>query len=193
MSDEEKNLVHPYYNHNYARYDLEIDEIIAGLKKAGYSLDGSGGGPGTGSTPGNNNNQNDSTDSSSKDPITGMDPAYRLEVLSTRSTRCNSTSFNTILYPVLYKNNEDITDTIPATNFKWQRISGNSEVAKLEDAEWNLRYAAGSKECYITKEDIKRNSMFVCKYVEFEDEDEEYVNAAYQAYIKNAKLNGGDK
>lgn len=193
MSDEEKNLVHPYYNHNYARYDLEIDEIIAGLKRAGYSLDGSGGGPGTGSTPDNNNNQNTGTDSSSKDPITGMDPAYRLEVLSTRSTRCNSTSFNTILYPVLYKNNEDITDTIPATNFKWQRISGNSEVAKLEDAEWNLRYAAGSKECYITKEDIKRNSMFVCKYVEFEDEDEAYVNAAYQAYIKNAKLNGGDK
>lgn len=193
MSDEEKNLVHPYYNHNYARYDLEIDEIIAGLKRAGYSLDGSGGGPGTGNTPGDNNNQNTGTDSSSKDPITGMDPAYRLEVLSTRSTRCNSTSFNTILYPVLYKNNEDITDTIPATNFKWQRISGNSEVAKLEDAEWNLRYAAGSKECYITKEDIKRNSMFVCKYVEFEDEDEAYVNAAYQAYIKNAKLNGGDK
>jgi hypothetical protein len=193
MSDEEKNLVHPYYNHNYARYDLEIDEIIAGLKRAGYSLDGSGGEPGTGNTPENNNNQNTGTDSSSKDPITGMDPAYRLEVLSTRSTRCNSTSFNTILYPVLYKNNEDITDTIPATNFKWQRISGNSEVAKLEDAEWNLRYAAGSKECYITKEDIKRNSMFVCKYVEFEDEDEAYVNAAYQAYIKNAKLNGGDK
>lgn len=193
MSDEEKNLVHPYYNHNYARYDLEIDEIIAGLKRAGYSLDGSGGGPGTGNTPENNNNQNTSTDSSNKDPITGMDPAYRLEVLSTRSTRCNSTGFNTILYPVLYKNNEDITDTIPATNFKWQRISGNSEVAKLEDAEWNLRYAAGAKECYITKEDIKRNSMFVCKYVEFEDEDEAYVNAAYQAYIKNAKLNGGDK
>ena len=193
MSNDGKNLVHPYYNHNYARYDLEIDEIIAGLKKAGYSLDGSGGGPSTGSTPDNNNNQNTGTDSSSKDPITGMDPAYRLEVLSTRSTRCNSTGFNTILYPVLYKNNEDITDTIPATNFKWQRISGNSEVAKLEDAEWNLRYAAGSKECYITKEDIKRNSMFVCKYVEFEDEDEEYVNAAYQAYIKNAKLNGGDK
>ena len=193
MSDEEKNLVHPYYNHNYARYDLEIDEIIAGLKRAGYSLDGSGGGPGTGNTPGNNNDQNTSTDSSSKDPITGMDPAYRLEVLSTRSTRCNSTSFSTILYPVLYKNNEDITETVPASNFKWQRISGNSEVARLEDAEWNLRWAAGAKECYITKEDIKRNCMFVCKYVEFEDEDEAYVNAAYQAYIENAKLNGGDK
>ena len=195
MSNDGKNLVHPYYNHNYARYDLEIDDIIAGLKRAGYSLDGTGSNPG--SSPGSNPDDNDSEDNKNetdnRDPITGMDPAYRLEVLSTRSTRCNSTSFNTILYPVLYKNNEDITDTVPASNFKWQRISGNSEVAKLEDAEWNLRWAAGAKECYITKEDIKRNCMFVCKYVEFEDEDEAYVNAAYQAYIENAKLNGGDK
>ena len=190
MADEkEKNLVHPYYNHNYARYDLEIDDIVAGLRKAGYVLGGGGNdnaggiGPG-GSSPGEG-------DEEVTDPITGMDPSYRLEVLSTRSTRCNSTSFNTILYPRLYKDNEDITDTIPATNFKWQRISGNSDVAKLEDAEWNLRYAAGSKECYITKEDIKRNCMFICKYVEYEDAEEAYVKAAYEAYIRNAKLNGG--
>ena len=87
----------------------------------------------------------------------------------------------------------DITDNTPASNFKWQRVSGNSEAARLEDAEWNLRYAGGSKECYITKEDIKRNSTFVCKYVEFEDEDEAYVNMAYQSYIDNVNLNGGDK
>ena len=194
MSNDGKNLVHPYYNHNYARYDLEIDDIIAGLKRAGYSLSGPGGGPGD---PGSGSNPDDSEDDKftedNKDPITGMDPAYRLEVLSTRSTRCNSTSFSTILYPVLYKHNEDITDTVPASNFKWRRISGTSEAARLEDAEWNLRWAAGAKECYITKEDVKRNCMFVCQYVEFEDEDEAYVNAAYQAYVENAKLNGGDK
>ena len=194
MADEkEKNLVHPYYNHNYARYDLEIDDIIAGLKKAGYTLGGGYGYDGSGdpSDPGNGGLKPGESEEDVRDPITGMDPSYRLEVLSTRSTRCNSTSFNTILYPRLYKNNEDITDTIPATNFKWQRISGNNDVAKLEDAEWNLRYAAGSKECYITKEDIKRNCMFICKYVEYEDEDEAYVKAAYEAYIRNAKLNGG--
>jgi hypothetical protein len=33
--------------------------------------------------------------------------------------------------------------------------------------------------------------MFICKYVEYEDEDEAYVKAAYEAYIRNAKLNGG--
>lgn len=167
------NLIHPYYNHGYARYDIDINDVIAGLKEAGYILDGSDG---------------DNTGGKLDD----LDSTLRLEILSTRGTRCNSTSFNTVLYPRLYKNNVDITDTIPATNFKWQRVSGNSEASRLEDAEWNLRYAAGSKECYITKEDIKRNSTFTCKYVEFEDQDVAYVNAAYKAYINNANLNGGD-
>ena len=170
MSD---NLIHPYYNHGYARYDIDINDVIAGLKEAGYILDGS---------------DSDNTGGELDD----LDSTLRLEILSTRGTRCNSTSFNTVLYPRLYKNNVDITDTIPATNFKWQRVSGNSEASRLEDAEWNLRYAAGSKECYITKEDIKRNSTFTCKYVEFEDQDVAYVNAAYKAYINNANLNGGD-
>ena len=135
-------------------------DIILKLKEAGYLLDGT---------------------EDSDDDFDTLDPSLRLEVLSTRGTRCNTTGFNTILYPRLYKNNIDITDNVAPSNFKWQRISGNSEAARLEDAEWNLRYAAGSKECYITKEDIKRNSTFVCKYVEFEDEDEAYVNMAYQS------------
>ena len=173
MADKD-NLVHPYYNHAYSRYDLDINDIILGLKKAGYILD-------------------DDDYEEGEDFIDELDPTLRLEVLSTRGTRCNSTSFNTILYPRLYRNNEDITDSIPASNFKWTRVSGNSEAARLEDAEWNLRYAAGSKECYITKDDIKRNSTFTCKYVEYVDQDIAYVNAAYKAYIKNVNKNGGDK
>ena len=93
----------------------------------------------------------------------------------------------------MYKNNIDITDSVAPSNFKWQRISGNSEAARLEDAEWNLRYAAGSKECYITKEDIKRNSTFICLYIEYDYQDISYVNSAYKAYIENSNINGGDK
>ena len=93
----------------------------------------------------------------------------------------------------MYKNDVDITDTVPASNFKWQRVSGNSEAARLEDAEWNFRSASGSKECYVTKDDIKRNSTFVCLYVEYDYQDVAYVNTAYNAYIKNANINGGDK
>ena len=170
MSD--KKIIHPYYDHAYGRYDLNIDDIILRLKEAGYLLD-------------------DTEDSD--DDFDTLDPSLRLEVLSTRGTRCNTTGFNTILYPRLYKNNIDITDSVASSNFKWQRISGNSEVARLEDAEWNLRYAAGSKECYITKEDIKRNSTFICLYIEYDYQDINYVNSAYKAYIENSNINGGDK
>ena len=166
------NLIHPYYNHGYARYDIDINDVIAGLKKAGYILDDS--------------------DNDTDNNFDNLDSSLRLEVLSTRGTRCNSTGFNTILYPRLYKNNIDITDEVPVSNFKWRRVSGNSEVARLEDAEWNLRYANGSKECYVTKDDIKRNSTFTCLYVEYEYQDVAYVNTAYKAYINNANLNGGD-
>lgn len=169
MADKD-NIVHPYYNHNYARYDLNIDDVIAGLKRAGYMLD------------------DDETGDEEFEDV--MDPSLRLEVLSTRGTVCNNTGFNTVLYPRLYKNNIDVTDSIPPVHFKWQRISGSGEEAQKADAEWNLRYAAGSKECYLTRQDIRQNSTFVCKYVEFEDQDVAYVNAAYRAYIKNKS--GGD-
>ena len=43
---------------------------------------------------------------------TGGEQSADSEVLSTRGTRCNTTAFNTILYPRLYKNNIDITDSI---------------------------------------------------------------------------------
>lgn len=172
MSDKD-NLVHPYYNHAYGRYDLSMDDIISGLKKAGYILD-----------------EDIEYDADEEEQL---DATLRLEILSTRGTRCNTTNFNTVLYPRLYRNNVDVTDKIPASCFKWTRVSGNSEAARREDAEWNLRYAAGSKECYITKDDVKRNSTFTCKYVEFEDQDIAYVNAAYKSYIKNVNKNGGDK
>lgn len=175
---DKKNTVHPYYNHAYNRYDLDIEDIIAGLKEAGYDIGGEGGG----------GNSGDSGDL----PEEELDPSYQIVMFNTNGTKCNTTSFNTVLYVRLYKNGIDITDSTPATNFKWIRISGNSEIAKREDAEWNLRFASGSKECPITREDVKRNSTFTCKYVEFEDQDVAYVKAAYNAYVKNANLNGGD-
>ena len=84
MSD--KKTIHPYYDHAYGRYDLNIDDIILKLKEAGYLLD-------------------DTEDSD--DDFDTLDPSLRLEVLSTRGTRCNTTGFNTILYTRLYKNNID--------------------------------------------------------------------------------------
>lgn len=177
------NLVHPYYNHAYNRYDLSIDDIIKGLQEAGYSLDGS-----------SNNGSSDTSSEPDETPNddNNLDPSYQIVILSTNGTRCNTTSFYTVLYVKLYKDGKDITDTVPATNFKWQRISGDSPVSKLEDAEWNLRWASGSKECLIFKEDIRKRSVFTCQYIEYEDKDVQYVKSAYDTYIKNINSNGGD-
>ena len=172
MTDD-KNLIHPYYNHAYSRYDIDIDDVITGLKKAGYMLD--------------------DDDYEGEDYVDDLDPTLRLEILSTKGTRCTHTGFNTVLYPILFKNNEDITDSVPASNFKWVRISGDDEASRLSDSEWNLRHAAGSKECYITKDDIRNNTTFICKYVELVDQDIAYGNAAYKTYIQNVNKNGGDK
>ena len=72
------NLVHPYYNHAYARYDLDIEDIIIGLKKAGYILD-----------------DDDDSNLDIGEDFDDLDGSLRLEILSTRGTRCNTTSFNT--------------------------------------------------------------------------------------------------
>ena len=63
MSDK---LIHPYYNHAYARYDLSIDDVIAGLKDAGYTLDSTG--------------SNGNGGSGSDDIEDTIDPTLRLEV-----------------------------------------------------------------------------------------------------------------
>ena len=55
-----------------------------------------------------------------------------------------------ILEPRVYKNGEDITDTIDMKYFKWVRSSTDSK----GDAEWNLRHATGIKNLYITHEDV---------------------------------------
>lgn len=157
-------LIHPYYNDGYERYDLSINEVINGLKEAGYDLDNEGSG-------------NWWEDDNLSNILN-----YRLEILTSNGTIVSNENYSTKLSVKLYINNKDVTDTIPAINFKWSRISGNSESNKLEDAEWNLRFANGAKEILITKEDINRRALFQCQFVKYNDEVE-WVQNAYTSYI----------
>lgn len=157
-------LIHPYYNDGYERYDLSINEVISGLKEAGYDLD-------------NNGNGNWWEDDNLSNILN-----YRLEILTSNGTIVNNENYSTKLSVKLYINNKDVTDTIPSINFKWSRISGNSESNKLEDAEWNLRFANGAKEVLVTKEDVNRRALFQCQFVKYNDEIE-WVQNAYASYI----------
>ena len=157
-------IVSPYYNDGYGRYDLSLEEVARGLQAMGYDLTG---GSGSDSRP------DDSTSDTSN---------YKLEMLSTNGTQATSDDFYTILYVKLYKDNKDVTDITSESNFKWTRVSGNSETDKLKDAAWNLRYAAGAKEIFVTREDVNRRALFQCQYVQYEDEVT-WVKNAYSTYV----------
>lgn len=163
------NLVHPYYNNGYARYDLSIEDIIAGLKKAGYNLDGNS--PGTGGNTGGTGDKEEN------------DNTYKLQIFFTNGNEKTNENFSTTMYVRLFINNEDVTDSTPPELFKWTRISGNDEVAQAEDAEWNLRFASGCKEILVLASDVLRNCFFTCQYVEYRNE-EEYVQQAYSKYLE---------
>ncbi len=157
-------IVSPYYNDGYSRYDLSLEEVARGLQAMGYDLTGGGG---------NNTNPDDSTTDTSN---------YKLEMLSTNGTQATSDDFYTTLYVKLYKDNKDVTDITSEANFKWTRVSGNSETDRLKDAAWNLRYAAGAKEIFVTREDVNRRALFQCQYVQYEDEVT-WVKNAYSTYV----------
>lgn len=158
-------LVHPYYNDGYDRYDLSVQDIVQGLKSAGYDLDGE-------------NDGNWWEDDNLSEIVN-----YRLEILTDNGTILDSETYSTKLTAKLYMNNKDITSTIPDINFKWSRISGNTEINKLEDAEWNLRFAQGAKEILVTKQDVNRKALFQCQFVKYHDEVE-WVQDAYNNYVK---------
>lgn len=162
-----KKTISPHYNIGYDRYDLDIEDIVSGLKAVGYL---------------NSDDNNEITDD---DLTNSLDPSYRLEIYTSNGSRFNTTAFSTVLYPRLYKNNIDITDSISTSCFKWVRISGNNEVAKKEDAEFNLRFASGSKECPITRTDVTRRATFRCLFMQYAEDEYIYVNKAYDEYIKN--------
>lgn len=158
-------LVHPYYNDGYDRYDLSVQDIVQGLKNAGYDLDGE-------------NDGNWWEDDNLSEIVN-----YRLEILTDNGTILDRETYSTKLTAKLYMNNKDITNTIPDINFKWSRISGNTEINKLEDAEWNLRFAQGAKEILVTKQDVNRKALFQCQFVKYHDEVE-WVQDAYNNYVK---------
>ena len=163
-------IVSPYYNDGYGRYDLSLEEVARGLQAMGYDLSGGGGG--------NITPDNPQTDTSN----------YKLELLSTNGTQATSDDFYTTLYVKLYKDNQDITDKVNASNFKWTRVSGNSETDKIKDSAWNLRYAAGAKEIFVTREDVNRRALFQCQYVQYEDEVA-WVKNAYSTYVDSITKN----
>jgi hypothetical protein len=158
MNDWEKdlNVISPVWNNGYQRYDLSIDEIIQKIKDSGYQLD-----------------KTDPDDDLEFD----TDDNYILEIYSQKGYVV-SPELELILQPKVYKNGEDITNTVDMKYFKWVRSSADS----VGDAEWNLRHSAGIKDLYITHEDVLRRAVFHCAFLTGAAETT-FVSNMYAAYM----------
>lgn len=192
--DWETDTVHekisPKFNDNDKDYYLSMKDVIEGINTSKYPLsgenvwlpdedgnliplpewigNGNGGGSGSGSG--------------------GVQPTkqYRVEMLSTQGNIIKDKNFTTTLRAVVYEDNIDVTAKKDKKYFKWARFSGSTEKDQIEDAKWNLKWAAGAKEIPITADDVNRNAMFQVQFVT-EAQANLWVQEAYKAYI--AKTN----
>lgn len=175
--DETVDVIKPLYNDAFKRYDLSMQDVIAGINNSKYPINGSNvmvpdGAGGMKPLP-------DALEGGLLNPAI----AYRLEMLSTNGNIIKDKTFATTLYPILYKDNKDITASTDEKYFKWTRISGPTDEDKAKDAEWNLRWATGSKLVPITHEDVNRRAMFQVQFVT-EVNEVMWVVDAYNTYIQ---------
>ena len=84
--------------------------------------------------------------------------AYRVEVLSRNGNTFKNGVVDTWLYAVVYKGEEDITDELDISRFRWERVSEDS----ASDTLWNQKYFGGTKEIRITTEDVYKRATFTC-------------------------------
>ena len=152
------NTVSPVWNNGYQRYDLSIDEIIQKIKDSGYNLELV----------------------TEEDEDEGEEANYILEIHSGKGLVI-SQDVALLLEPRVYKNGKDITDSLDMKYFKWVRSSSNQR----DDAEWNLRHAAGIKDLFITHEDVWMRAVFHCAFLTGSAETNFVTNmyTAYQASI----------
>lgn len=83
---------------------------------------------------------------------------YRLEIISSNGILFKNNNISTVLSARVWSWDEDVTDTLPESAFKWSRISDN----KSSDEYWNKEYGIGKKSIVITKDDVDGNASFVC-------------------------------
>lgn len=86
--------------------------------------------------------------------------AYSVEITSSNGNIFQNNRIDTELSTHVYIAGSDITDTIPAEEFNWKRISDDP----TSDTQWNNKNLKG-KTIRITNKDVKKKATFVCTVV----------------------------
>lgn len=71
-------------------------------------------------------------------------------------------TFETLLSARVFKNDEEVTDDIPASKFKWTRVSYSPQPPPNDDSTWNQTYSSGYKSITISISDVWQRATFHC-------------------------------
>lgn len=72
----------------------------------------------------------------------------------------------TVLVARVFRNGVDITDTVPASRFKWIRVSLDDPPPPHDDATWNFNYATGYKQVLVDVDQVFAKATFHCQIIE---------------------------
>jgi hypothetical protein len=97
---------------------------------------------------------------------------YRACIVSKNGSSFKAGSVSTILSMTVQSWDDDITEDVDASQFKWTRVSGDTD----SDIIWNNAHAVGSKTVTLTNDDVDEVADFTCV---FTDDEGNEVQASY--------------
>lgn len=88
---------------------------------------------------------------------------YNIIVGSTNGTifRVGESSSTTLTARV-FRNGVEITDDVPASAFKWRRVSTIARIPPFDDDTWNQSHSAGYKQITVDIDEVSSRASFFC-------------------------------
>lgn len=94
-----------------------------------------------------------------KSGINGKDAVtYTVEIRSSNGNFFKNGVIDTILSCHVFKNDIEITDSINASRFYWQKINNDG----THDTAWETSHSGGTKEIHVNSEDVQSRATFTC-------------------------------
>lgn len=87
---------------------------------------------------------------------------YKVDIISTNGGVFKNGQINTKLLARVYRGATDVTDTLDASRFKWERVSTDTD----GDIAWNTAHFGGTKEVNITSADVTVRATFTCEILD---------------------------
>jgi len=75
-------------------------------------------------------------------------------------------TFATTLVARVFKNDQEVTDILPATKFRWTRVSYYPQPPPADDSTWNQTYSSGYKSIVLSISDVWQRATFHCDILE---------------------------